>query len=81
MALLETLFCPKKNVLVEQHSFLCEVQNENQSISEFVAVLQKKEELNVYLCVNVKSRWQTFFSQQLLQNPKSIFKEIVEPSD
>lgn len=40
--LFQNHFCPKKNILVEQHKFLNEIQNENQNVTDFVAELQKK---------------------------------------
>lgn len=42
-------------VLVEQHRFLSEAQNEDQSITEFVAVLQKRQH-SAILYANVKSQ-------------------------
>ena len=76
---------------MEQHRFLCEVQNENQSISDFVAVLQKRGTECEFLCdckksvANILLRAQfirgvrdVYIREQLLQNPKSTFAEIVE---
>lgn len=53
--LLNSHYCPRKNTLVEQHKFLCEVQNENQSISEFVAVVQQRSSSCKFECVCKKS--------------------------
>ncbi|XP_073837406.1 uncharacterized protein [Musca autumnalis] len=89
--LLSTHFCPKKNVLVEQHRFLCEVQNENQNISEFVAVLQQRSNSCKFECECKKSVAEIFLRsqfirglrdthirEQLLQTPNASFKEIVD---
>ncbi|XP_075157612.1 uncharacterized protein LOC142230876 [Haematobia irritans] len=84
-------FCPKKNILVEQHRFLNEVQNEEQSISDFVAVLQKRAAVCNFMCVCNKSISDIFcraqfirgirdcaIREKLLEKPDETFLEIVE---
>ncbi|XP_073827384.1 uncharacterized protein [Musca autumnalis] len=84
-------FCPKKNILVEQHKFLCEIQNENQTISEFVAILQQRASACMFVCQCKKSVAEIFLRsqfirglrddyirEQLLQTPEATFTQIVE---
>ncbi|XP_075154322.1 uncharacterized protein K02A2.6 isoform X1 [Haematobia irritans] len=89
--LLESHFCPRKNILVEQHKFLSELQNENQSVSDFVSVLQQRSADCGFVCVCEKSVADIFLRaqfirgirdghirEQLLQTPNASFRQIVE---
>ncbi|XP_073830440.1 uncharacterized protein [Musca autumnalis] len=93
IGLFESHFCPKKNILVEQHKFLSEVQNEDQSITDFVTVLQKRATDCEFVCECQKSVADIFLRaqfirgirsshirEQLLQNPTASFSEIVQKS-
>ncbi|XP_075162810.1 uncharacterized protein LOC142235441 [Haematobia irritans] len=84
-------FCPKTNTLVEQHKFLCEVQNEGQTINDFVAVLKKMLVKCGFICQYKKSVADIFLRsqfirgirdeyirEQLLQTPEATFAEIVQ---
>ncbi|XP_075150600.1 uncharacterized protein LOC142224700 [Haematobia irritans] len=91
ISLLEQQFCPRRNILVEQHRFLSEVQNENQTIADFVTTLQKRASTCEFVCVCQKSVADIFsraqfirglrdntIREQLLQKPEDSFSQIVE---
>ena len=78
-------------MLVEQHKFLCEIQNENQTGAEFVAVLQKrsidcafvcecrKSVANIFLRVQfIRGLGDSYIREQLLQKPESTFMKITQ---
>ncbi|XP_059220208.1 uncharacterized protein K02A2.6-like isoform X1 [Stomoxys calcitrans] len=84
-------FCPKKNILVQQHKFLNEIQNEDQSISDFIAVLQEKAAMCHFVCSCNKSVSDIFcraqfirgirdnsIREKLLQKPEDTFVQICE---
>ena len=77
--------------MVEQHKFLCEIQNENQTVAEFVAVLQKRTIDCAFVCecsksvANIFLRAQfirglrdSYIREQLFQKPESTFMEITQ---
>lgn len=63
VSILDSHFCPKKNVLVEQHTFLCEIQNENQTMASLLPYYRNGQ-LIVRWYVNAASPWQIFFFER-----------------
>lgn len=91
ITLLEKHFCPKKNVLVEQHKFFCELQNDKQSIAEFVAQLRKRANECEFVCTCKATVSEVFLRaqfirglqsehmrEQLLENSELDFENIVK---
>ncbi|KAB0799268.1 hypothetical protein PPYR_07148 [Photinus pyralis] len=89
--LLEKHFCPKTNIIVEQHKFLCEYQNDSDSITEYVAKLRKYVNNCEFQCECGKSVAEIFLGAQfirgirdmkikehLLQSNTLSFTEVIE---
>lgn len=65
--ILESCFCPKENILVEQHKFLLEIQNEDQNITDFVTVLQKRASSCKFMCECAKLVNNIFLRAQFIR--------------
>ncbi|XP_058984042.1 uncharacterized protein LOC101895609 isoform X2 [Musca domestica] len=90
---LEAHLCPKKNILVLQHRFLCTYQSEDQSLAEYVAVLRrdlnecqfvstcecKADISNIFLRAQfIRGLKDTYIREQLIQSDESSFGKIME---
>ncbi|XP_073832659.1 uncharacterized protein [Musca autumnalis] len=90
---LEAHLCPKKNILVLQHRFLCTYQSEEQSIAEYVALLRRDlndcqfvsscecraDISNIFLRAQfIRGLKDSYIREQLLQSTESDFDKIMD---